>query len=348
MKTNKDVYDFSQKSKYGLIGYECFQNKDTKLYYFHFNDKQGKALLYSQGYKTMNSRDNGIKSLSLNRKDSNQYKMCENDGNHYFTIIAKNNQEIGRSRNFRDKDIMVEEMQYLKAFNYDNLENPNINASELLEDKVSFVKNTFRLDVYQISEANQLIGRIEHVLSQKKKKFKKINDLEISEFIKECFDSDSIHVAKEIIKVEEEENELNRIDKKENNISDIEILEADKFWSNVTVDTINIKIINSANQTEEHKPVVIQLNNLNTSTNQQQYYSASIVIASIDKSIENQNLHFANSVPVDGNLEFDIPIHSLPKGLYRLNAELKLADDFEQFNQEAITIKGSQLFQVST
>ncbi len=87
--------------------------KDNGLYFFSFNDKEGKPLLYSYGYPSKDSRDAGIERVIENARRSSFYEYKEtNDGQHFFITKLGENQEIGRSRLFSSK-VEMEEKQHL-------------------------------------------------------------------------------------------------------------------------------------------------------------------------------------------------------------------------------------------
>ncbi len=95
-----NVYDFSQESSSGESGFEKFKNAISRQHFFHFNDEQGKALLYSQGYSSPKGRDNGIKSVIKNASIRDRFEGKEHNGKYYFVLRAGNRQEIAQSRFF--------------------------------------------------------------------------------------------------------------------------------------------------------------------------------------------------------------------------------------------------------
>ncbi len=91
-------------------GFVTFRNPDTGEHYFHLNDEDGAPVLYSQGYSSAGSRDNGLKSVIRNSVAASSYVPREEDGAYYFAVIAGNRQEIARSRNFAtagERDAMI-------------------------------------------------------------------------------------------------------------------------------------------------------------------------------------------------------------------------------------------------
>ncbi|MDJ1473576.1 DUF1508 domain-containing protein [Xanthocytophaga flava] len=109
-----DKYNFTVVSQSGQAGFESFQSADTKQYYFHFNDADGQAILYSQGYGNIAGRDNGIRSVIKNAYQDARYVRNEEEGKHYFILKAGNNQEIARSPLFDTTAAMEAAILFLK------------------------------------------------------------------------------------------------------------------------------------------------------------------------------------------------------------------------------------------
>lgn len=106
-------YRLDQASRSGLTGFDPFQSDDN-LHYFHFNDAQGQALLFSEGYTTSRSRTNGIKSLIKNAGLQNRYVIKEDTDTPYFVVRAGNRQEIARSKVFASKKELQDAIDWLK------------------------------------------------------------------------------------------------------------------------------------------------------------------------------------------------------------------------------------------
>ncbi len=103
----KDKYDLSRLSQSGKFGFEVFKDVESKLFYFHFNDEDGKVMVYSQAYRGKKSRDNAIKSVIKNVVvPKHLVKKESREDGHFFIIKGGNNQEIARSRFFAKKSEM--------------------------------------------------------------------------------------------------------------------------------------------------------------------------------------------------------------------------------------------------
>ncbi|MEL6633135.1 MAG: DUF1508 domain-containing protein, partial [Bacteroidota bacterium] len=96
-------YEFDHASATGEQGFEAYRSDQNKLYYFHFNDAAGQPVIFSEGYSSGRSRDNGIKSVIKNGGLEDRYEIKEANGQYYISLRAGNRQEIARSRSFPDK-----------------------------------------------------------------------------------------------------------------------------------------------------------------------------------------------------------------------------------------------------
>lgn len=188
MKTSLDNYDFNRKSESGLAGFEVLFNPNSNKYFFHFNDEEGKALLYSQSYTTEKGRDNGIKSLSTNLLNSSRYEV-KTDKKFYFVIRAGNHQEIARSRFFSDKEKMLDAMDFAKTF-YAGEESEEISTSKAMlksskikKEEVPVSKHPFRIDIYTAGNGDEIKGKIEHMLTKEKMTFSNLNPNELLQFM---------------------------------------------------------------------------------------------------------------------------------------------------------------------
>ena len=132
---NRNNYNFDQTSKSKGAGFISFKGSDGQ-YYFHFNDSEGVAFIFSEGYLSSDSRDKGIRTVIKNANEIIRYKFLKSDDSKfYFTINAANHQEIARSKNFetdRERNVM-------KTFFQDNLNLKS--ASENESEKNETVSN---------------------------------------------------------------------------------------------------------------------------------------------------------------------------------------------------------------
>jgi uncharacterized protein YegP (UPF0339 family) len=118
MENRLDQYDFSTASQKGEPGIETFQNTTDGRYYFRFNDKNGAAILFSQGYMQAKGRDTGLNSVKNNALVNSHFVLFYlNDGKSFqFALFAANRQEIARSVVFDSEKKMQSAMTYFKTY----------------------------------------------------------------------------------------------------------------------------------------------------------------------------------------------------------------------------------------
>ncbi|GJL49527.1 YegP family protein [Candidatus Nitrospira salsa] len=91
--------------------FEVFKGKNGKAY-FRLKARSGEIILASQGYHSPSGARRAITSVKTNAKLSKQYeeKVAKN-GKHYFVLIAKNMQPIGKSEMYASKPSMKKSIQ---------------------------------------------------------------------------------------------------------------------------------------------------------------------------------------------------------------------------------------------
>ncbi|MCU0325295.1 MAG: DUF1508 domain-containing protein [Spirosomaceae bacterium] len=112
-----DEYDFSQESTSGKPGFETFKSEKDGMYYFHYNDSAGKALLFSESYPNEAVRDNGVESVKKNAPLDERWKVIEEGGRWYYALRAGNHQEIARGPKFESQALLLAALDYLKGKN---------------------------------------------------------------------------------------------------------------------------------------------------------------------------------------------------------------------------------------
>lgn len=109
-------YNFALRSAAGAaVGFDAFRDEADKQYYFLYNDENGNPILFSQGYRSAKSRDNGIRSLIKNGAIPARYEVKEENGRYYFIVRAGNRQEIARSKFFNNREEMTAIMAFLQG-----------------------------------------------------------------------------------------------------------------------------------------------------------------------------------------------------------------------------------------
>ena len=127
------------ESPKNLYGFATFFKLDG-LHYFQFNDKAGEPILYSHGYQSEKSRDNGIQSVIRNAGNPQLYELKKTKkGQPYFLLKAANHQEIGRSRMFDTEQEMQEKMDLLRGIKKNV---PIYERTELLSKKEVLQKSS--------------------------------------------------------------------------------------------------------------------------------------------------------------------------------------------------------------
>ncbi|MDW3648202.1 MAG: DUF1508 domain-containing protein [Bacteroidia bacterium] len=142
-------YILDQKGGSTKVGFDAFKGAEG-LHYFHFNNEEGEALLFSEGYSSTRSRDNGIKSLIRNAGLANRFEKREADGKPYFIIRAGNRQEIGRSK-FFDSALDIDAIiAWLR------IQIPRYAAEYGVSLNTDNLDESFKIEVGRESEENEL------------------------------------------------------------------------------------------------------------------------------------------------------------------------------------------------
>jgi uncharacterized protein YegP (UPF0339 family)/outer membrane protein OmpA-like peptidoglycan-associated protein len=115
------LYDFGFDSPKGTRGFESFTRAD-KISYFHFNDADGTALLYSRGFDANSKREKRIRQVIAASNKPQRYEVIGDQGVFYFILKERNNLEIARSRAFTSITEASDAVTYLQnnAPNYAN------------------------------------------------------------------------------------------------------------------------------------------------------------------------------------------------------------------------------------
>ena len=95
--------------------FEVFKGKNGKAY-FRLKARSGEVILASQGYHSPSGCRRAIGSVKANAKLAKQYQeKVSKNGKHYFVLIAKNMQPIGKSEMFSSKSSMQKSIQAVKT-----------------------------------------------------------------------------------------------------------------------------------------------------------------------------------------------------------------------------------------
>ncbi len=123
MKKVQYEYDLTYPSRSGKYGFETFHKENDKLYYFHFNDSNGNAILFSRGYRDSRSRDNTMKKVVKNAPHTDRYlKKRTEEGKHYFYLKTEHGHKIARSMDFDSERVIDSMIKKLSEVDHDLLE----------------------------------------------------------------------------------------------------------------------------------------------------------------------------------------------------------------------------------
>ncbi|MCH8903151.1 MAG: YegP family protein [Bacteroidetes bacterium] len=94
--------------------FKIIRGKDD-LYYFNLFPNGNKSILNSQGYNSLSNCYKGIKSVQKNGVDKERYRMLNDEnGQHYFDLIALNNRIIGTSNFYSSKRMAERSLQSVR------------------------------------------------------------------------------------------------------------------------------------------------------------------------------------------------------------------------------------------
>ena len=107
------LYNFAKQSTSGVTGFELFKSETDDQHYFHFNDADGQALLFSRGFSTGGQRDKRLTSVIQSAERENRFEVKEDGGQFYFILKARNGQEIARSRSFTTRNAAIDGLSFV-------------------------------------------------------------------------------------------------------------------------------------------------------------------------------------------------------------------------------------------
>ena len=152
-------YDFTQISKTEKSGFELIDKDKDYLYYFHFNDANGKPIIYSRAYDGKKIRLQAALSLIADIKDKKErVEFLSERGGYLFVLKTADNYEIARSRIFKDKGLAhVEFINFKKAASGKNkiLKSPKKKNSNKKDNKKKPKKDGKKHKHKQLKEKKQ-------------------------------------------------------------------------------------------------------------------------------------------------------------------------------------------------
>lgn len=109
------LYDTEFASPKGSTGFEEFTRDDKNAYYFHFNDANGNALLFSKGFDSNAKKEKRIRQVIAASEKAQRFEIKEEGGSFYFILKERNNLEIARSRKFNTQEEAEAQVQFVQA-----------------------------------------------------------------------------------------------------------------------------------------------------------------------------------------------------------------------------------------
>lgn len=112
--TGQKTYRLPGSSISGNAGFEMFKAKDDGLYYFHFNDAKGQAVLFSKSYATARTRTARCNTLRKRMSIRSSYVKKAVNGSYYIAVLGENREELARSKAFetqKSRDLLFEKLQ---------------------------------------------------------------------------------------------------------------------------------------------------------------------------------------------------------------------------------------------
>ncbi|MFK7984216.1 MAG: OmpA family protein [Saprospiraceae bacterium] len=143
-----EAYNFEKKSIHNQPGFELIDIEDSKDKYFHFNDANGKPILYSRVYEGKTRRLKAIHSIIHQTNTSKNVEVVKQDGHFFFIFKTEEDYEIARSKSFKSRGKMEVAMVYLTA------EAPNYEADFKIPKKKK--KKRKSNEKYHLKQASPL------------------------------------------------------------------------------------------------------------------------------------------------------------------------------------------------
>ena len=109
------LYDTEFTSPKGTTGFEEFTREDKNVHYFHFNDANGNALLFSKGFDSNAKKEKRIRQVIAASEKAQRFEIKEEGGTFYFILKERNNLEIARSRKFNTQEEAEAQVQFVQA-----------------------------------------------------------------------------------------------------------------------------------------------------------------------------------------------------------------------------------------
>ncbi len=93
-------YYLNPQSYSQRLGFDPYQDELDGLYYYYFNDAQGKPFFYSRSNDTDSERDDDIRWMIEYSPSEASFMQHQDDRGHYYTVHNEQGEELGRTRYF--------------------------------------------------------------------------------------------------------------------------------------------------------------------------------------------------------------------------------------------------------
>jgi uncharacterized protein YegP (UPF0339 family) len=344
MKKVTDRYDFKQPSRSGKFGFETFRHPKDNMYYFHFNDTKGQAVLYSQAYRDKKSRDHGLQSVLDNIKQSDRYLKHESpEGKHFLVLKAGNNHEIARSREFENRREMTAMLELLSSFDSTTTEeyitevklpaktksskSPSKSVSKSTKSKAGaedLPRFRFNLTYYPDSE----IWILKNNFSDENSiTFKELDGEKISTFVQS-------QIPEKVVESKGKSKSKYKVKS---------ISAPNEFIRALMLKTTDGKLRKRMVSKNKLSQVVMDLADYKPFGQKVVNFDAKVFVESIRDHRKMLIGELIDRLPQEGQLEVPIISHFLQRGIYRLTAELSIKDEERQLE----ALDSSQIIMVS-
>ena len=321
MATPKNKNQKSPLPKIGKPGLHIFYKEESNQYYFQYNDQNGQALLFSQGYSTEKGCERGFATAVKNFNTPERIQKENGLNGNYFVIINGNKQKMAQSPSFDTVAEMEQTLDYLTQSFKGSKKGPEAKKEEpkkeaLKEQRKKPLKYSFRVDFYQAGDSTELRGKIEYPLTREKTSFEGLDKDAITKFISkflpEIYQAPSDEKQQSIKKEERDIAVFKEGDQKDNNY----LTQKDK---------LEVRMV-SNNLSVPHQ------------------YDAAVFVRSMDTG--NVYLVGKKRGSTNGNNTIRVPFEllSLNTGFYRLITKVNLSEP--QAPKKELELEGSKLVHV--
>ena len=197
MKTQKsERFNFNLVSQSGQPGFELIEDQQNASWRFHGNDVEGKAVLYSQRYSSIESAKKGL-STTVQLLKKNKGKIKKSGATWRLVVQSGNNQELASSSVFKEEQEAKKWLTYFKkvakAEKRQDVKEANAQTQASAENAPDPIRYAFRIYFYPEEQSQKLTGRIENInAEQEVATFEGLDIATISDFLKKQLETKSL------------------------------------------------------------------------------------------------------------------------------------------------------------